>query len=56
MHFLWIKSLIISYKNQPILLLLGGCLEDKKLANKWGIIKKYAESYLLVFVQSFKLY
>jgi len=31
--------LIISYKNQRLLLLQGGCLE-KKWANKWGIIKK----------------
>jgi len=38
MNFLWIKSLIISYKNQPILLLLGGCLEEKIWANKWGIL------------------
>jgi len=29
MHFLSITSLIISYKNQPLLLLLGGCLEER---------------------------
>jgi len=29
MHFLWIKSLVISYKNQPLLLSQGGCLEQK---------------------------
>jgi len=40
MHFLSLTSLIISYKNQHLLLLLGGCLEEKKWANKWDIIKK----------------
>jgi len=40
MHFLWMKSLIINYKNQRLLLSLGGCLEEKKWANKWGIIKQ----------------
>jgi len=29
MHFLYNTSLIISYKNQPILFSLGGCLEEK---------------------------
>jgi len=29
MHFLWIKILIVSYKNQPLVLSLGGCLEEK---------------------------
>ena len=29
MHFLWVKSLIIRYKNEPLLLSLGGCLEEK---------------------------
>jgi len=29
MHFLCSTSLIISYKNQPLLLLLGGSLEEK---------------------------
>jgi len=29
MHFLWMKSSIISYKNEPLLLSLGGCLEEK---------------------------
>jgi len=29
MHFLCTKSLIISYKNQLILLSLAGCLEEK---------------------------
>jgi len=38
MHFLCTTSLTISYKNEPLLLLLGGCLEEKR-ANKWGIIK-----------------
>jgi len=46
----------ISYKNEPLLLSLGGCLEEKKEAKKWGIINKYVESYLLVFVKSFKIY
>jgi len=30
MHFLCTTSLNISYKNQPLLLSLGGCLEEKK--------------------------
>jgi len=34
------KNLIISYKNQRLLLSLGGCLEEKKWTNKLGIIKK----------------
>jgi len=29
MHFLCTTSLIISYKNKPFLLLLGGCIEEK---------------------------
>jgi len=29
MHFLNIPSLIINYKKQPLLLLLGGCVEEK---------------------------
>ena len=29
MHFLCTTSLIISYQNQPLLLSLGGCLEEK---------------------------
>jgi len=29
MHFLWIKSLIISSKNKPLLLSICGCLEEK---------------------------
>jgi len=40
MHFLCTTSLIISYKNQPLLLSLGGYLEEKKETNKLGIINK----------------
>jgi len=29
MHFLYITSLIISYKSQPLLLALEGCLKEK---------------------------
>jgi len=36
MHFLWIKSLIIRYKNQPLLLVLGGCLEEKNGQISWA--------------------
>jgi len=38
--------LIISYKNKLLLLSLGGCFEKKK-ANKWGIINKEVDSYVL---------
>ena len=30
MHFLCTIILVISWKNQPLLLFLGGCLEEKK--------------------------
>jgi len=33
MHFLCTTSLIISYKNQPLLLALGGWLEEKNRPN-----------------------
>jgi len=53
MHFLWIKSLIISYKNEPLLLSLGDCFEEKKWANKWSIIKKISGELRISFRTKF---
>jgi len=49
MHFLWIKSLIRRYKNQPLLLSLGGCLEEK-----YGQISGYNKKLRGKLLNSFR--
>jgi len=47
-----------SQNNQPLLFAQGGWLDKKNrpkhIANKWGIVNKYAKSCLLLCVQYFK--
>jgi len=54
-HFLCTTSLIISYKNQPLLLSLGGCLE-KKIGKKVGHNTQISGELLFIFLQSVKIY
>jgi len=55
MHFLCTTSLIISYKNQPLLLSLGGCVE-KKIGKNVGHNTQISGELPFIFLQSVKIY
>jgi len=61
MQFLCTRALIITYKNQALLLALGGWLEEKKIGKQDRQISGYnkrisGEVHINIFVQCLKIY